>query len=56
MVVLHRFYSIAIIIQEEKAGYFLVCLCVLVSVSHGAMGWSVIVPFPGHTHSFFSVH
>ena len=28
-------------------------ICVLMSLSHGVMGWSVIVVFPGHTHLIF---
>ena len=27
-------------------------MCVFVSLLHAAMGWSVIVAFPGHTHLF----
>ena len=28
----------------------------LVSLSHGAIGWSMIVASPGHTRSYFRIH
>ena len=30
-------------------------VCVFVSLPLGAMGWSVVVAFPGHIHLFFTI-
>ena len=36
--------------------YLLIALTfLLLPFLHGAMGWSVVVPFPGYAHLFFDV-
>ena len=46
------FSSIAIILLDDLL-CFLAVVIVLYFLTQGAMGWSVIVPFPGHTQLLF---